>query len=494
MVDSLNLTIDLPDEAATISLAEDVAAALQAGDLVALSGPLGAGKTAFARALIRALADDPGLDVPSPTFTLLQTYAAGRLTVSHFDLYRLADASELDEIGFDEALAEGAVLVEWPDRAGDRLPAPRLDLALDLAGEGRRASLSATGGLAARFARSHAIRAFLDGAGWPGATRRHLQGDASTRRYERIRRAEATAVLMDWQPAEPATRDPRAAHRARDVHAFVAIGAGLSAMGLSAPATYASDMPLGFLLLEDFGSEGILRADRSPDPDRYGAAVEVLAHIHRVARAAELTVPDGSSHRLPIYGPEAFSVEAELFADWYVPHVAGAPLPPDARAEFVALWRALIARLDTAERNWVLLDYHSPNLFWLEGRRGLRRVGIIDFQDTLIGPSAYDVASLCQDARATVASALERELCAHYAALRADDPGFDRDSFETAYAILTAHRATKIMGVFARLAALGKPLYLRHIPRCREYLARSLAHPALNRYALWHEKHLPPPG
>ena len=86
---------------------------------------------------------------------------------------------------------------------------------------------------------------------------------------------------------------------------------------------------------------------------------------------------------------------------------------------------------------------------------------------------------------------MEQELRDHYATLRSLDPRFDRDSFETVYAILAAQRATKILGVFARLAAHGKPLYLRHIPRCREYLQRSLAHPALNGYALWHEKHLP---
>src|SRR5579871_2645992 len=216
-MDSLRLTVDLPDEAATIALAEDVAACLERGDLVALSGPLGAGKTAFARALIRALADDPGVEVPSPTFTLVQTYAAGRLTVAHFDWYRLADPGELDEIGLDDALAEGASLVEWPERAPGRLPEARLDLGLALAGAGRTASLAAIGPLAGRLRRSRAIRAFLDRAGWPGAVRRHLQGDASTRRYERIRRGEGTAVLMDWLPGEPQVRDPRAAHRARDV-------------------------------------------------------------------------------------------------------------------------------------------------------------------------------------------------------------------------------------------------------------------------------------
>ena len=106
--------------------------------------------------------------------------------------------------------------------------------------------------------RSLAIRTFLDQAGWRDATRRHLQGDASTRRYERVRGAAASAVLMDWQPGEPAMRDPRAGHRARDVRAFMAVAAGLGAVGLSVPEIHAGDVAQGFLLLEDFGAEGVL--------------------------------------------------------------------------------------------------------------------------------------------------------------------------------------------------------------------------------------------
>src|SRR5512135_1497738 len=101
------LTLPLPDEAATAALAEDVAAILAPGDVIALSGGLGAGKTAFARALIRAVADDAALEVPSPTFTLVQTYAGDRLTISHFDLYRLGSADEIGEIGLADAVAEG---------------------------------------------------------------------------------------------------------------------------------------------------------------------------------------------------------------------------------------------------------------------------------------------------------------------------------------------------------------------------------------------------
>ncbi|MEX0851959.1 MAG: tRNA (adenosine(37)-N6)-threonylcarbamoyltransferase complex ATPase subunit type 1 TsaE, partial [Bauldia sp.] len=125
------LVRDLSDEAATAAFAEDVAVCLARGDVVALSGGLGAGKTTFARALIRAHADDPALDVPSPTFTLVQTYDAGPFPVSHIDLFRVSDEREIDEIGLADSLLDGAALIEWPERAGARLPDNRLDVALE---------------------------------------------------------------------------------------------------------------------------------------------------------------------------------------------------------------------------------------------------------------------------------------------------------------------------------------------------------------------------
>ena len=240
------LALHLPDEAATVSFAEDVASCLAPGDVVALSGGLGAGKTTFARALIRAVADDPRLDVPSPTFTLVQTYEAGRLPIAHFDLYRLSGPEEIDEIGLDEALATGAALIEWPDRAASRLPPDRLDIAFAIAGEGRVATIAGSPDWMARLERSRAIRALLDKAGWAKAARRYLQGDASTRRYERIRKDGQSAVLMDWPTANaPPLLDSRVIFRARDVRAFMAVDIALRGLGLSAPEIHASDADRG---------------------------------------------------------------------------------------------------------------------------------------------------------------------------------------------------------------------------------------------------------
>ncbi|WP_029077175.1 tRNA (adenosine(37)-N6)-threonylcarbamoyltransferase complex ATPase subunit type 1 TsaE [Kaistia adipata] len=491
------IPIALPDEAATVRLAEDIAAKLAIGDVIALRGDLGAGKTSFARALIRAVAADPALEVPSPTFTIVQTYEA-RLPIAHFDLYRLGSADELDEIGFDEAVSEGVVLVEWPERAEDYLPAGHLEISLEIEGTGRLATLTGGGDWPERIARTLAIRRFLDASGMAQATRRHLQGDASTRAYERVAAPDGRpAVLMDApeRPPGPAVRDGRTyddlAHRATSVRPFVAMSDGLRAAGFSAPEILAADLPAGLLLVEDLGSEGVL-ADGVPDPERYRLAVEVLAALHATPRPADLPLPDGSVHHVPPFDWDALSIEVDLLPRWYARWQRGAPLGGAAEARFAAIWRGLYETLDAAEKSWLLRDFHSPNLLWLPERAGLRRIGILDHQDAMIGASAYDVASLLQDVRITVEPDLEAALADHYVTTRQALGPFDEARFREAYAISGAQRATKVLGGFVRLAeAAGKPQYLRHIPRVRGYLGRCLRHPVLSGLALWYEEHLP---
>ena len=158
-----SFTVALADEEATRALMVDIAAALEPGDLITLSGDLGAGKTTFARALIRHLAGDETVEVPSPTFTLMQAYELPRFPLVHADLYRLSGPAELAELGFED-IAPGAVtLLEWPDRAAGFLPADRLDIALTLSPQQgpsfRNARVTGYGAFAARAERIAAIRA-----------------------------------------------------------------------------------------------------------------------------------------------------------------------------------------------------------------------------------------------------------------------------------------------------------------------------------------------
>ena len=241
----------LENEDATRARGEDLALTVKPGDCLALRGDLGAGKSALSRALIRAVAGDDALEVPSPTFTLVQTYEL-RYPIFHFDLYRLADESELAELGLDEALSRGVVLVEWPDKAGSSLPndAVRVDIAHE--GEGRRVTIACEPGrFADRLTRVNAIRAFMDGHGYKGGRRRFLIGDSSFRAYERVKTADGKPfVLMDSaaRPNGPPIRDGKPysqlVHLAENVRPFIAIGKYLTGMGLSAPAIYETGLEL----------------------------------------------------------------------------------------------------------------------------------------------------------------------------------------------------------------------------------------------------------
>ena len=275
-------------------LASRLASLLKAGDVIALSGPLGAGKTTFARALVTRL-DGEG-EVPSPTFALMQRYETPRLTLTHCDFYRLEPA-ELDELGLDDALTEGAVLIEWPERAAGWLPADRLDIAMDETAtpNERRIVLTGHGGWEPRLERLEQMASFLDRTPYAAAPARYLQGDASTRSYARLVLPDRAAILMNSprQPDGPPIRDgkPYSAlvHLAEDVTPFVAVAGALRERGLSAPAVYAFDLDQGFLILEDlgdrvFGSE-VARGGKMGE--LWGAAVDVLAALaHKAPPAA----------------------------------------------------------------------------------------------------------------------------------------------------------------------------------------------------------------
>jgi tRNA threonylcarbamoyl adenosine modification protein YjeE len=476
----------LADEAATLLAGDDIAAALQPGDVVALHGDLGAGKTTLARAIIRALAGDRNLEVPSPTFTLVQPYEA-RFPVAHFDLYRLASPDELDELGFDDAAAGSVVLIEWPERAGNRLPAGAIHVQLTEEGSGRRLRLAAEGAALERLTRSFAIRDFLGTAGWGEARRSFLLGDASTRAYETVALdGSATRILMNAprQPDGPPIRDGKPysqiARLAETVTPFVAVGKALKGAGIAAPEIFSADLERGILLIEHLGDGGFLAADGTPVVERYRAAGELLADLHAVRWNPVLPVAPGIDYRVPAYDPEAMAIETELLIDWYMPHVRGAPATPEERRLFAGAWASVFSLLDTAEKSLVLRDYHSPNLIWRPQKTGRDRLGVIDFQDALIGPSAYDVASLAMDARVTISPELEAATVEAYCATRAVAGSFDRASFEAAYAIMAAQRNSKILGIFVRLNKRdGKPQYLKHLPRIRDYVSRALRHPAL---------------
>jgi N-acetylmuramate 1-kinase len=194
-------SVALANETATASLMADLALLIGPGDVITLSGDLGAGKTAAARAMIRYLAGDDEAEVPSPTFTLAQTYDLPPFPLVHADLYRVNDAIELEEIGLSP-LPEGTVaLIEWPERAPDALPADRIHIAFShrpaLGSTARAAEISGHGKAAAQVKRLQTLRQFLTDSGYADARRQRMPGDASTRSYARLFRGENPFILMN---------------------------------------------------------------------------------------------------------------------------------------------------------------------------------------------------------------------------------------------------------------------------------------------------------
>jgi tRNA threonylcarbamoyl adenosine modification protein YjeE len=491
-----DFSIFLADDAATAAFGEDLALTVKAGDCLTLSGDLGAGKTALSRALIRALAGDDILDVPSPTFTLVQTYDL-RLPVSHFDLYRLGDESELAELGLEEALEKGVALIEWPEKANDSLPKQSVQISIVHEGSGRRLTLSADNRrFLDRLKRVLAIRQFLESRGYHAARRRFLTGDSSLRAYERVRTAEGKPFVLMDSPARsngPPIRDGKPysqlVHLAENVKPFIAVGKYLDKLGLSAPAIYEADIDQGILLIEDLGCDGVIDAEGKPIRERYEEAVRCLADFHKLPVPDRLPIGNGEDHVLPSFERSTLKFECEVLLDWHIPWRRGKPAGEAERAEYLAIWDHLIDELQAVEKQLVLRDYHSPNLIWLAERKNCDRIGIIDFQDAIVGPSSYDVMALSQDARVTVPRNLRDRLIDIYIDAREKTGPFDRDLFLKSYAIMSAQRACRLNGLWVRLMNRDHmPGYMKHMPRTLWHLSMAFEHPVTAPLRDWCKK------
>ncbi len=466
----------LADEKDTSRLARVLAPRLRAGDTVLLEGPIGAGKSHFCRGIIRSrLGRDE--DVPSPTFTLVQTYEDDP-DIWHADLYRLTHPDEARELGLEEAFETAICLVEWPDRLGRYAPPGAIRIRLSMLGTGRiaeidtgqRADLAAA--LVAEFpnsTRDASCRMMLERAGWGGAERKRLAGDASARSYERLTLNGQSRILMDSPPG-----------LADDVSSFVHVDKHLRHIGLSAPIIHAADLARGFLLLEDLGDAVFAPLiDQNPalEAELCRAAIGVLLHLQSKPPAADL--PDLSTQK--------WADSAVLVMDWYRFAITGEKLKD---REFSQVLSGLLKTWADGPRVMILRDYHAENLIWLPEREGLAKVGLLDFQLAQLGQPGYDLVSLLQDARRDVSLAMERSMVQHFVEAK----GMTEAAFVPSYAALGALRALRILGIFARLClAEGKAGYVAMIPRVWGHLQRNLAQPELSALRRIVDALIPPP-
>ena len=353
--------------------------------------------------------------------------------------------------------------------------------------------------------RATARAAFLDRAGWAAAAIAALPGDASTRQYFRLNRAGEYAMLMDAPARAEAPVCPRDATpgerstlgynaQARlagsNLVAFAGLANALSERGFSAPRILAHDPDQGFLLLEDLGDALYARLlpGQMHEGRLYSEAVDALAAIYR-STFADCVSLDGQDWPLLPYDAVALAAEADLFLDWFVARHAGLTISDSARADWAEIWERAFRRLESCAPGLVLRDFHAENLIHLPEREGHGRVGLLDFQDAVIGHPAYDLVSLIEDARRSVDHNLAIPLKARFVekAGIADAAGFD-----AAYAVLGAQRNAKILGIFVRLAVRdGKQRYLDLLPRVARHYVSNLQHPALMPLLMWTKAHAP---
>jgi len=333
--------------------------------------------------------------------------------------------------------------------------------------------------------RDHEIIDFLEANGWQQASRTPLADDASARRYQRLVHGDRRAILMDAPPDQ------------MSIVPFLNIARHLTGLGFSAPEIYAEDEARGLMLLEDFGDDTynrLLSSDPECEMELYSLAVDVLSSLHR--RPEKDTVLAGTQTH-----SEAVLLEGiAQFVQHYIPQAMGQPLSSALSEQFRALWVAALKPVFDQPKALVLRDFHVDNLIRLKGRDGIRRCGLLDFQDASIGAGAYDLVSLLEDARRDISTDIVDGMRRRYArAMNMTVP--EQHSFDMAYAVLGAQRHTRVIGIFTRLCVRDvKPGYLVHIPRVWRLLERSLCHPALTELKAWFDINIPeenrgfPPG
>jgi N-acetylmuramate 1-kinase len=308
-------------------------------------------------------------------------------------------------------------------------------------------------------------RQFLDNSVWSAAACEPLTGDASVRKYFRLRQESRTAVLMDAS-ANPETVAP-----------FIQIDQHLRQLGFSAPDILAQDDANGFLLLEDFGDDTFARLlDPPSEPEAlFALGTDVLIALHQQTKA----IPKG----LRAYHPEKMLADLELFLEWCTPRISEA-----GKVEFRAAWREVLPLAHQVPASLLLRDYHAANLMLLPEREGVRRAGLLDFQDAYQGPVTYDLMSLLEDARRDVPGRLREGMVARYLVRF---PALDPDAFKTSLAVLAALRHTRVLAIFERLSRFERKHEYKklHFPRVRGLLQSALRHPVLAGVKRWIERH-----
>ena len=449
----------LHGEQETIKLAKSIARYVVTGDIIRLEGTLGMGKSTFARAFIQELAGQE-ITVPSPTFTIVQTYEETRLPVAHVDAYRLQSGEDLENLDLFDYFDHGITLIEWPQNVEEALPKKTVPdyvmaareesdvLTVHLEPEGedaRKVTLSANGtwcnrfGLAlgqeaTRLPNEENRRAFLEAYGLEDAKLAQIGKPLSFRTYWRVEKDGKRWVLMDSPPPM------------EDVASVVKWQKVYQSVGIHVAHVAENDMEKGFLLLEDFGD--VMLSDLEGDDEAVKAWLESCVDL--LIQATKIEKPEDTQ----VYDFNTAFEEAVRYVDWYLPYETGHATDMGARAQFKQIWQKLYelsAKVPFMISHW---DFHNQNLMTITGDEGktlpptMENVGVLDFQDARFAPVSFDLACLLEDRwQKPLNPELKRQLIQRF--VDALD-GVSYDEFMVSYNICTLFRCLKITGLYNR--------------------------------------------
>ncbi len=324
---------------------------------------------------------------------------------------------------------------------------------------------------ASRLQRSTQRDSFLDRCNLSHCDPIPLGADASFRRYYRLAGQGPALLLMDAPPEY------------EDVDAFGRVARHLLRLGFRPPQIHYLDRELGFIVLEDFGDQTFTRLIDSGCDEAmlYTRAIDLLIGIHEH--------PDAINIELPGYDRTRLIDEALLLPDWFAPVTRDCVTSTDMRASYCVAWREILDNLPQPTTSLVLRDFHVDNLMQPGPDSQDSDCGLLDFQDAVIGPVAYDVVSLLEDARRDVKAALREQMRRRYLEAR---PLLEIENFDLWYRVLGTQRHCKVAGIFVRLFIRdGKPAYLRHLPRVMALLEQGLDAQVMRPLRQWLDDWLP---
>lgn len=478
----MKITFNINEIENTENLAKVISQYSNKHDVILLEGDLGAGKTTFSKFFINHFSEIKH-NVTSPTFNIVQTYKSNKCNIWHFDLYRLKNSLEIIEIGLEEALDEGLTIIEWFEIANDYLPEDYLEIKIDNSNDKRIATLFANGSWVKRLEkiqnkyqedREKIIADFLHFNNLGNARVEKLKADASFRTYRRIYDSKKTLILMNAPPAY------------EDISKFILVDEYLRKQNLNAPEILGYNIKNGLMLLQDFGNNlftTILNECSKQElcvkeKELYIKAVNVLDGLKKISDIGS---------KIPKYDDNLLLKEVKLLTDWYLPYKFDSEDHIQKESEYIEIWQELLKKINIFDNVFVHRDFHADNLLYLNDFDGIKQIGLLDFQDAVIGSPIYDLISLLEDARRDVLPQTVEECKKIFL----KNNNFNINDFNMAYNIIAAQRNCKIIGIFIRLSVRdNKQNYLDYLPRVWNHLKNDLNHPDLKPLKDWFDKYV----